>query len=1128
MNYHPAPVPRSTSREVRLFVCATLLAATACPLFAQSPASPPPSATNSAQPESEVIVLTPFTVTSSSDVGFVAASSLAGGRIATALKDTPVAYSVITSEFLEAFNLTDVAQAAAWTVNSSSDVSDGTGSAFGTTSVGTLKLRGSGVNSPTRNFFPYVVTPDSFNLDRVDFARGPNAVLFGAGGIGGTVNSVTKQALTGKNLQSARLQVGSWNKFRLTGDVNLPFAGKKGAVRVNVMRDTAETWRQNEWAEKWGTSIALKYKITPRLTFRLEGEITKREEARALTAMRDRLSSWDGVTTFNGQLPVALTQAQRAAAGVSGPTAMRWVTNASFPSGTLLNFGNLYTTDALGQNATLANTGRINGVPIRTPGFSLQNTAVVDDYTGIPADRWAAALRGSPYFTVPTREQTPLWSSDVPTYEEEGKDLAAYLNYQLGNHFFIEVAADMNTGDKIGNTAARRGLEEVYIDINQTLPNGAANPNFLHPYTEFMEYRNIRNDDVKNFRTQMVYSREFEKGWLQGKMNLSVMGGVNIERNEARALTLLLPLSSARVGAGGAAQNFTGLDARAWVDNDEYSQFGVYTRLYLDQENKNYQPADATPLTITNPVTGATETITPRWMYDTRRVDNNRDGLRKYKFFQTAGNFDLFKNKLVLIGAFRRDFAMLQDRRVVQPGDESSGWDGTTITFRDAAPDDYFNLLYNPKNSAGVITGPAQVAATRPRTRVNSVNLGQPQYANDRFQDDFDSPVLYPIVNTFTVGGVVNVKSWLGLYGNKSRTFSLTPPQTQVDGTLSPPTASEGQDYGIRFTLPNGRVALSIGGFTSFQARESFNMPFNFRTSYNQIADAPVVGDLSPGGRNIRDVAPLPDNVYSTRTRDVSGYEMDLTANLSPNWRLMLNVGKTVGEYRDQSPDIIAYFGTQDAVTRQILADAGVLIDAQNNASINPALNNPLLINVGRVTTAVNGWNTLQDVVIPNTVSIPQPITGNSKWVGNVATDYRFRRGILKGVRLGAGLNYRGPMVLGYRGSDTIVDPNNPAAAIDDPTVDATTPVMSPAQYKVIASLSYTFKLKHNRSLQLDLNIDNVLDESEPVYSTAFGGQSATYLRPRTDISSPARVTVPGLFSYVTPRNYTLSAKLNF
>ncbi|MEO7600335.1 MAG: TonB-dependent receptor plug domain-containing protein, partial [Opitutus sp.] len=152
--------------------------------------------------EEDAVVLTPFTVNAGSDVGFVGASSLAGGRIATALKDTPVAYSVITSEFLEALNLTDVAQAAAWTVNSQSDVSDGNNQTLsGSSPISNARLRGTSVNAPTRNFFPFFITPDSYNLDRVDFARGPNAVLFGAGGVGGTVNSVTKQALTDRTVQ---------------------------------------------------------------------------------------------------------------------------------------------------------------------------------------------------------------------------------------------------------------------------------------------------------------------------------------------------------------------------------------------------------------------------------------------------------------------------------------------------------------------------------------------------------------------------------------------------------------------------------------------------------------------------------------------------------------------------------------------------------------------------------------------------------------------------------------------------------------------------------------------------------------------------------------------------------------
>ena len=361
-------------------------------------------------------------MTSGKDVGFVAASSLAGGRIATPLKDTPVAYSVITAEFLEALNLTDAVQAAAWTVNSQSDVSDGNNQTLsGNSPISNVRLRATGANAPTRNFFPFFMTPDSYNLDRVDFARGPNAVLFGAGGIGGTVNSVTKQALTDKTVRSGKFQIGSYNKFRLTGDYNLPLAGDKAAARVNVVKEKSDTWRDYEWTERSGVALALKYNLTKKLTIRLEGEIAERKEARALTSIRDRLSSWDGRTTFSGIPAVALTQAERSAAGVSSPFPMRWVQNTGFPSGTLQNFQDSYYSAAIGQSGTLANTGRINNVPIITPGFGLGDTALVDDYAGIPADRFSAIMSGSPYFKPPTRGQTPLWTSKIPSFQEKAK-----------------------------------------------------------------------------------------------------------------------------------------------------------------------------------------------------------------------------------------------------------------------------------------------------------------------------------------------------------------------------------------------------------------------------------------------------------------------------------------------------------------------------------------------------------------------------------------------------------------------------------------------------------------------------------------------------------------------------------
>ena len=1062
----------------------------------------------------EAITLTPFNVSAEKDVGFVAASSLAGGRIATALKDTPVAYSVVTAEFLEAFNLTDVAEATQWSVNSTVVDADGTNRAFGT-SVGNGGLRTRGVSTglPTRNFFPYITTADSYNLDRVDYGRGPNAVLYGAGGVGGTVNSVTKQADTTKSFQSARVQLGSFERYRFTADVNQAL-NSQFALRANVVWDQANTWRDNEWKDRYGAHLAATFKATSRLSFRAEAEYGKSRELRGTTSLRDRISAWDGRTTF-ASVPTTLpTNAEIAAAGIvrSGP---RWVRNEAF-GGNVVNFENRYVTKGAAQSTTLSLTNQINGVPIRTPSFTINNQAMIDDNFGVPADRYARALSGSQFFRVPTRESTTVWTNKLPTFTELGKDLALTANYKLGDSLFLEVAGDINQSNVNGQAGlARRGGQDIYIDIDSTLPGtGAANPYFKHAYMEFMEYQNLRTNDLKNVRAQAVYIKDTRFG----KFQFSSMAGLTEQKTKSRALTLLLPLKSRTP------------DARSWVDNLEYSEYGLYSRFYLDQPNRDYTPATA-PVKLVNPVTGATETVTPTWMFDTRREDNNRDSLRKYKFIQAAGNLDLFKNRLVLIGAFRRDFAEIGDKRVVSPGDNAPGWDGTTLVFRKDSPKDYFDFKYTPKNAAGVPTGPAQIADVRPRANVNGANIPQPQYAGDRFRDDYDSPSLSPIINTFTLGGTVNITRWLGVYSNVAETFSLTSPQQKVDGTLVPPTSSRGKDYGVRVTLPNGRMSLSIGAFDSFQAGTSVLSPSGFNGAYNAISDAPVVGDLSSVGRNARNVARFPQNVYSTVTSETKGYELELTANFTRAWRTVLNVGHTKAKVRDQYPDIIAYFKSQDAISRQILADAGVLIDANNDASINPALNNPATINQSRVQAAVNGWNNLIDTVIPNTTAqVPQETNGSSRWVGNLATDYRFQNGPLKGVRVGAGVNYRGGQVVGYKGSDTIVNPANPAVAIDDPTVGPGDSVYAPSYYRGVASLSYTFKLKQGRSLQLDFNVDNLFDRREPIYGSNGGviGTNSTNLRPRTDISSPARVTVPGNFSYLVPRNYTLSAKLTF
>ncbi len=148
---------------------------------------------------------------------------------------------------------------------------------------------------------------------------------------------------------------------------------------------------------------------------------------------------------------------------------------------------------------------------------------------------------------------------------------------------------------------------------------------------------------------------------------------------------------------------------------------------------------------------------------------------------------------------------------------------------------------------------------------------------------------------------------------------------------------------------------------------------------------------------------------------------------------------------------------------------------------------------------------------------------GQDQPVVNAFGDYTVPSGPLHHLRLGAGARYRGKQIAGNRGSDTIVDPRDPTRAIDDPAVDAYTPVYTPKGYVIYtATLGYTWKLHGARTLALNLVVNNVLDDRGPIYSST--AQAASLLRPKNrDYTSPARETVPRYYGLKQPRSFSLS-----
>ncbi len=103
---------------------------------------PSTTSASSSSGSEQAIVLSPFEVTTDQDTGFVASGSLAGGRLATELRDTPVAYSVMTREFIDALAITDLLEASHWMTGTTERITafGGGGDVFGNT--GEFNIRG--------------------------------------------------------------------------------------------------------------------------------------------------------------------------------------------------------------------------------------------------------------------------------------------------------------------------------------------------------------------------------------------------------------------------------------------------------------------------------------------------------------------------------------------------------------------------------------------------------------------------------------------------------------------------------------------------------------------------------------------------------------------------------------------------------------------------------------------------------------------------------------------------------------------------------------------------------------------------------------------------------------------------
>ncbi len=205
---------------------------------AEPRSSPPRPAPPSREP-SEVVVLAEFTVSENRADPYRATDAISSVRVRAPLIDTPSSISVITRDTIDDLAPTRIFDVTRYIAG----VQEGRGIQFQDRMI----LRGFESNGQ-RTVDNFLQPEDADNIDevvidRIEIAKGPNAILSPAGAPGGSINVITKSPLY-RTQRSVTALAGLFDAQKLSVDLTGPFSEHSPfAYRlVGSLQDSRRYW----------------------------------------------------------------------------------------------------------------------------------------------------------------------------------------------------------------------------------------------------------------------------------------------------------------------------------------------------------------------------------------------------------------------------------------------------------------------------------------------------------------------------------------------------------------------------------------------------------------------------------------------------------------------------------------------------------------------------------------------------------------------------------------------------------------------------------------------------------------------------------------------------------------------
>lgn len=1055
----------------------------------------PVDAQQVAPPPEEVIELSPFTVSSEQDKGYVATSSLAGTRIRTDLKDIASPISVVTREFMQDIGATDAVELLVYTGNTEAGGLGGnySGASIGSPAIFTgvtrnpqtnNRVRGLARADLTRDYFPTLIVFDSYNTARVEINRGPNATLFGLGSPGGIINSQLLRP-TMKNAASLEFSMDQHGSSRTVLDVDRLVIPDRLGIRVAAL-DEREQFEQ-KFAYERDRRIYAVVNYSPfkngvlRASFEKGAVDANRPRS---DAPRDNLTRWwtpafHKITHSPGT--VEFNTINRDLLRAPG----EWFQQP----GLVYDSNNTSTPDRMMYAWNL-----MVGVP-RTPGGNPALGFQANMVSITKGDQWfpsatAKALgitHGSFYADDAINDLSIFdWRHQLL----DGPNKKEWEDFHVGN-----ISYDHNWQHPLGSIGVEGAFSretmtrsffdmfpggrgyQINIDVNTTLPWGAPNPNFGRPFiasnntrstnrsvqtterlTAYLELDFARNTkrlqwlgrhNITGYLNRYDLnekgfsgSNRLDLGWTTATRQFvnpaTARDDINSTDGEARTAVYIGPSLVALAGPSGI--NLQGLQA-------ELKPTNVNGR-YWDRNAMAYVTREAS---VTNVMDDDT-------------------------FYRTLSGGSLSRQKI-------------DSQAVIYQGRPlKHEWIVATIGWRNDKVKDY-------RNNGGQDV----------RDTYNFVDPNDPEFHLP------DSPGSIFEESIWSRGFVVHKPPFLRLpagidfsvHYSKSQNFQPADARIDIWGNPIAPPGGQTEDRGFSLTLLDGK----LNGRFNWYETSSNRATLGFANTYIDV-DARIIRYNTPaqlaaaGWKGPSDIVKklvnwqeiqtptqvsgvnvtfqVPGNVSDIQSTESKGFEFEGTYNPTNNWRIAVNVSQQKAKRANIAPVARKY--AAERIAEWTTGATGNLLSDESGEPMRVRIYERLL-NGLNATAAQEG----------------QYVSELREWRWNVITNYAFDRASrFHGWNIGGAARWQDEVGIGY----PIIDAQVDGRTLEVP--DLAKPYMGPSDLKFDAWIGYTRKLWNKRvAWNIQLNVRDLLNEDDLVPVMAQpDGSIAAWVAPQGRIFS--------------------------